>query len=180
MTATRTRSRTSKTQSQRGHIPPRRGVAVGTRPSAPRSTGWIFVVALLLGLAALVAGDLLYSPSLLAHRNRLGKNVLEFGERIEEMRAERKRLTADRDRFAVEGVLPQSDDARRWDGMPYRSTEHLVFDYDRRLAEMEIEQRRLLAEALEWTNELDRIDRQKGKRLPYIVQAFEAIQGRNP
>lgn len=151
----------------RGGIPPRRGSILG-QDDEPR-TGWIILRAVVVGAAFLaLVVDQAYRPDLSRQREVLIAQIAEATSRVDRAKKEVEFITAERSRIAKDGV--PLDQRSRWTGEPYQSTEHCLFDYDRRIGHLQECLARVLEQAEEHSAALQSIDAGGGRRVPFANQ----------
>lgn len=151
----------------RGGIPPKRGSITG-KDDEPR-TGWIILRAIVVGAAFLaLVVDQAYRPDLSRQREVLIEQIAEATRRVDRAKKEVEFITTERDHIARDGV--PHDQKSRWTGEPYQSTEHCLFDYERRIGHLQECLARVLEQAEEHSAALQSIDAGGGRRVPFANQ----------
>lgn len=81
---------------------------------------------------------------------------------MDRARKEIEFTATERDRIARDGV--PNKQKSRWTGEPYQSTEHCLFDYDRRIGHLQECLEQVLAQAESYSGALQSIDAGGGRR----------------
>jgi hypothetical protein len=157
----------------RGGTPPRRGNRIATDDS-PRNR-WIIVRAILVGVVFLaLVVDQAYRPDLSRQREVLITQIAEATSRVDRARKEIEFTGTERNRIARDGV--PSEQKSRWTGEPYQSTEHCLYDYDRRIGYLQECLERVLAQAEGYSADLQSIDAGGGRRVPFANQFLAYVR----
>lgn len=157
----------------RGSSPPRRGQRVATN-DWPQSR-WLIVRAILVGTVFLaLVVDQAYRPDLSRQREVLITQIAEATARVDRARKEIEFTATERDRIARDGV--PNKQKSRWTGEPYQSTEHCLFDYDRRIGHLQECLEQVLAQAESYSGALQSIDAGGGRRVPFANQLLAYVR----
>lgn len=150
-----------------GAAPPRRGIHVAIE-DGPRSH-WPITRAILVGTVFLaLVVDQAYRPDLSRQREVLITQIAEATTRVDRTRKEIEFTANEREQIARNGVPEQQKS--RWTGEPYQSTEHCLFDYDRRIGHLQVGLEQVLAQAESYSASLQSIDAGGGRRTPLANQ----------
>jgi len=157
-----------------GRSPPRRGART-VRDDAPSGGLGRFVRAALVGLAFLaLVVDQAYRPDLSRQREVLTGQIAEATARMDRAKKELDHTAAERERIARDGV--PADQKSRWTGEPYESTEHCLFDYDRRIGHLREGLAQVVAQAEGYSAALQAIDVGGGRRVPLANQLLARLR----
>lgn len=161
------------TSTSRGSSPPRRGNRIVAGDTSRNA--WPIVRAILVGTVflALVA-DQAYRPDLSRQREVLITQIAEATARVDRARNEIDFTATERARIAREGVPDKQKS--RWTGEPYQSTEHCLYDYDRRIGHLQECLDQVLAQAEAFSAALQAIDASGGRRIPFANQLLASLR----
>lgn len=162
----------ARTTKHGGGAPPRRGYQVANADGPKRL--WPLTRAIVVGtiFLALVV-DQAYRPDLSRQREVLITQIAEATTRVDRTRKEIEFTAHERDQIARNGV-PEKQSSR-WTGEPYQSTEHCLFDYDRRIGHLQECLEQVLAQAESYST-LQSIDAGGGRRVPLANQLLATLR----
>lgn len=157
----------------RGNPPPRRGNRIASEDEPRR--GWLIVRAILVGTAFLaLVVDQAYRPDLSRQREVLITQIAEATSRVDRARKEIEYTATERSHIARNGV--PNEQKSRWTGEPYQSTEHCLYDYDRRIGHLQECLDQVLAQAEGYSAGLQSIDAGGGRRVPFANQLLAHLR----
>jgi hypothetical protein len=118
--------------------------------------------------------DQAYRPDLSRQREVLITQIAEATTRVDRTRKEIAFTASERDQIARNGV-PEKQKSR-WTGEPYQSTEHCLFDYDRRIGHLQECLEQVLVQAQSYSEALQSIDAGGGRRVPFANQLLASLR----
>lgn len=156
-----------------GVAPPRRGYHIATE-DGPRNH-WAIPRAIIVGTVFLMlVVDQAYRPDLSRQREVLITQIAEATTRVDRTRKEIEFTANEREHIARHGVPDQQKS--RWTGEPYQSTEHCLFDYDRRIGHLQVCLEQVLSQAESYSAALQSIDAGGGRRVPFANQLVTSLR----
>lgn len=118
--------------------------------------------------------DQCYRPDLSRQREVLTTQIAEATARMDRAKKELDHTIAERERIAQDGV--PNDQKSRWTGEPYQSTEHCLFDYDRRIGNLREGLAQVVTQAESYSAILQAIDAGGGRRVPIANQLLSRLR----